>query len=50
MVIRGEATKEKLDHIYKTIQKYIKEESCYYTEEEIEKLKEDKSNVFYQLK
>ena len=49
MVIRGEATKEKLDHIYKTIQKYIKEKECYYTEEEIEKLKEDKNNTFYKI-
>lgn len=50
MVIRGETTKEKLDHIYKTIQKYIREEECYYTEEEIKELKKDKNNIFYKMK
>lgn len=50
MVIRGKTTKEKLDHIYKTIQKHIREEECYYSEKEIEKLKKDKNNIFYQIR
>lgn len=46
MVIRGQATEEKLQHIYNTIRNIIQEQHCYYTEEEIKKLKADKKNVF----
>lgn len=46
MVIRGQATEEKLQHIYNTIRNIIQEQHCYYTEEEINKLKADKKNVF----
>lgn len=50
MIIRGETNKDTLQHIYKTIQKYIKDDKCYYSQEEIEKLKKDKNNIFYQVK
>mgnify|MGYP007025072870 CR=1 FL=1 len=46
MVIRGEVTEENLKHIYKTIQSIIQDKNCYYTKEEIEKLKKDKKNIF----
>ena len=46
MIVRGEITKKKLEKIYATVQKIIKDEDCYYTKEEIEKLKEDKENHF----
>ena len=46
MIIRGEITSEKLELIYNTIGQVIKNEKCYYTEEEIEKLKKDDKNIF----
>lgn len=46
MVIRGTVTKYKLQHIYNTIQNIIQDQHCYYTKEEIEKLKKDKNNIF----
>lgn len=46
MVIRKEPTQEILEHIYKTIQKNITNQQCYYTEEEIKKLKENQENKF----
>jgi len=46
MVIRGEVTEEKLQHIYRTIQSIIQEQHCYYSEEEIEDLKKNKDNIF----
>lgn len=46
MIIRGEITRDKLQHIYNTIQEVIKDQQCYYTIEEFEKLKEDKENIF----
>lgn len=49
MVIRGEITQEKLQHIYTTIQKIIKDKDCYYTQEEIENLKKDKNNIFWEV-
>ena len=47
MVIRGKPNKNKLKHIYNTIQKLIDNQECYYTKEEIEKLKDDKKNIFF---
>ncbi len=47
MIIRGTMDREKLEHIYTTIQKIIKDEKCYYSPEEIENLKKDKRNIFY---
>lgn len=49
MIIRGNATGEILELIYTTIQQIIPQEKyqhCYYTEEEINKLKTDEKNVF----
>ena len=46
MKIRGEVTRDKLQHIYNTIQEVIQNQQCYYTKEEIEKLKQNKTNVF----
>ena len=46
MIIRGTVTKGKLQHIYKTIQQVIQNQQCYYTNEEINKLKTDEKNVF----
>ena len=46
MIIRGTITQGKLEIIYKTIQDIIPDQDCYYTEEEIEKIKKDKNNIF----
>ena len=46
MIIRGTPTACKLQHIYNTIQRLIDNQECYYTKEEIEKLKKDKKNIF----
>lgn len=46
MVYRSTPTKETLKNIYNTIYKIINNQDCYYTPEEIEKLKKDKSNIF----
>ena len=46
MIIRGKPNEDKLRHIYNTIHKLIDNQECYYTEEEIEKLKKDKKNIF----
>lgn len=47
MVIRGQITEKKLEHIYDVVRGTIKNKSCYYTQEEIEKLKEDSKNIFF---
>lgn len=49
MIIRGKTTKEKLEQIYKTIRKHIKDDRCYYTDREIQELKKDKNNIFYKI-
>ena len=46
MVIRGEITEKKLEHIYDIVRATIRKESCYYTKEEVDKLKEDNRNIF----
>lgn len=46
MIIRGNPTEGTLKHIYDTINHIIKDSSCYYTKEDIEKLKKDKNNLF----
>lgn len=46
MVIRGTPNANKLKHIYNTIQRLIDHQECYYTKEEIEKLKKDEKNIF----
>lgn len=50
MVIRGTPNASKLKHIYNTIQRLIDNQECYYTKEEIKKLKEDKENKFLTTK
>ena len=46
MIVRKQPTQEVLEQIYKAIQKNITNQECYYTEEEIEKLKQNKKNKF----
>ena len=46
MIVRGEITKIKLEHIYNTIQNIIKDNDCYYSQEEIKELKKNKKNIF----
>ena len=46
LIIRGQVTAQKLEEIYTTIGNIVKNEKCYYTEEQINKLKENKENVF----
>lgn len=46
MIIRKTPSKEVLDQIYKTIHKIIDNQECYYTPEQIEKLKKDEKNIF----
>lgn len=50
MVIRGTPNASKLKHIYNTIQRLIDNQECYYTKEEIKRLKEDKENKFLTTK
>ena len=46
MIVRKKPTLEVLEHIYKTIQKNVSNQDCYYTEEEIEELKQNEKNNF----
>ena len=46
MIIRGEITEKKLEHIYDVVRATVKNKSCYYTEEEITELKKDSKNIF----
>lgn len=46
MIIRKTPSKEVLEQIYKTIHKIIDNQECYYTPEQIEKLKASKENIF----
>ena len=46
MIVRSKPTQEVLEHIYKTIQKNVSNQDCYYTDEEIKKLKQDEKNNF----
>ena len=46
MIVRQKPTLETLEYIYKTIQKNITNQECYYTEEEIEELKLNEKNIF----
>lgn len=50
MVIRGTPNASKLKHIYNTIQRLIDNQECYYTKEEIKRLKENKENKFLTTK
>lgn len=46
MVIRGNLTIEKLNYIYDTINRIVGNDFCYYSEKEIEKMKESEKNIF----
>ena len=46
MVIRGQITVQKLENVYNTIRNIVRDKSCYYTQEEIDKLKQDSKNIF----
>lgn len=46
MVIRQKPTQEVLEQIYNAIQKNISNQECYYTDEEIKVLKQNKNNNF----
>ncbi len=46
MIIRQKPTQEVLEQIYKAIQKNIKNQECYYTDEEIKELKQNNNNNF----
>ena len=46
MIIRKTPSKEVLEQIYKTIHKIIDNQECYYTPEQIKKLKENEENIF----
>lgn len=46
MIVRKTPSKEVLEQIYNTIQRIIDNQECYYTPEQIEKLKKDKKNIF----
>lgn len=46
MVIRDKPTQETLEQLYITIHNLINNQECYYTQEQIEKLKKNKKNIF----
>lgn len=46
MVIRGTLTIEKLNYIYDTINRIVEKDFCYYSDEEIEELKENEKSIF----
>lgn len=48
MVVRGQITKQKLENIYNTVRNTIKNKDCYYTQEEVDKLKKDSQNIFFE--
>ena len=45
-IYRKTPTKEVLQNIYDVMNKNIKNPKCFYTSEEVKKLKKDKSNVW----
>jgi hypothetical protein len=46
MVIRGTLTIEKLNYIYDTINRIVDKDFCYYSDKEVEELKESEKNIF----
>ena len=46
MVVRGNVTYEKLENIYNVVNAIIKKPECYYSEEEVMKLKTNDKNIF----
>ena len=49
MVVRGEVTKEKLTNIYDLINQIIKNEECYYSDDEVNIIKNDEENVLLKI-
>ena len=46
MVIRSEAKANTLEHIYDVCNRLFKDETCFYTKEELEQEKTKESNIF----
>jgi hypothetical protein len=46
VVVRGNLNIDKLNYIYDTINRIVENNLCYYSDEEVEKLKEDEKNIF----
>ena len=46
MVVRGNLTIEKLSYIYDTINRIVDNDFCYYSDEEVEELKENEKVIF----
>lgn len=46
IVRRKSPTKEVLRHVYDVMNKNIKNPDCFYTSDEVKKLKKDKNNVW----
>jgi hypothetical protein len=46
IVNRKTPTREVLHHIYDVMNKNIKNPKCFYTSEEVKKLKKDKTNIW----
>lgn len=46
MIVRGNINIEKLNFLYDTINRIVEDDFCYYSDEEIEKLKENEKNIF----
>lgn len=46
MIIRGVMSKEKLLNIYDTCNRIFDKSDCFYTEQELEKKKQEKQNIF----
>lgn len=46
MVVRGNLTIDKLNYIYDTINRIVENDFCYYSDEELEILKENRKNIF----
>jgi len=46
MVIRGEVDNQTLLNIYDTCNRIFDKSDCFYTEQELENLKQDKKNIF----
>jgi hypothetical protein len=46
VVVRGNLNIDKLNYIYDTINRIVDKDFCYYSDKEVEKLKEDEKNIF----
>lgn len=46
MIVRGNINIEKLNLLYDTINRIVENDFCYYSDKEVEKLKENEKNIF----